>query len=87
MTDLMELKDIVPYVEGACSFVRNAENEKTAYVIRMDEWRIIRAAIDRALPKEPKLVRRGKCMCGEVEKENRLGHADGCRYFSDSVYE
>lgn len=29
-------------------------------------------------------IERGKCTCGEVTPENRLGHADGCRYFVDS---
>lgn len=34
-----------------------------------------------------KLIKRGTCTCGEVDKENRLGHADDCKYFSNSVYE
>ncbi|MEJ7796793.1 MAG: hypothetical protein WKF50_14655 [Nocardioides sp.] len=41
---------------------------------------------DGAAQAGPRLVRRGTCTCGEVSPENAWGHADGCRYFSDSVY-
>lgn len=44
-------------------------------------------SLDHDLGKTDKLIRRGKCVCGETTPENRLGHADGCRYFADSVYE
>lgn len=40
----------------------------------------------RVTPPPLQVVKRGVCTCGEVDKENRLGHADGCRYFADSVY-